>query len=89
MTPQFKKRHTQPLDDDSYPHIARRLERIVHDLRSTDPLIRDRALTDLIHFVARLRQRKPGGVYCERCELSVTPRVDRGDSLCPNCGLVL
>jgi len=87
--PQFSKLHTHPISDDSYPHIARRLERIVHDLRHADPLIRYRALTDLIHFVGRLRQRKPGGVYCERCELSVTPVVGRGDSLCPRCGLVL
>lgn len=28
-------------------------------------------------------------LYCERCEDQVVPRVDRGDDLCPHCGLVL
>jgi len=31
----------------------------------------------------------PPFVYCERCEHVVTPRMDRGDTLCPRCGLVL
>jgi len=27
--------------------------------------------------------------WCRRCEMRVMPREDRGDSLCPRCGLVL
>jgi len=88
MRPKFTKRHLQPLDASSYAHVAKRLRRIADDLDSPEQLIRNRALTDLMHFADRLRIRR-GDTYCERCEDYVTPVLDRGDSLCPRCQLVL
>lgn len=29
------------------------------------------------------------GTWCQLCERAVEPRLDRGDHLCPRCGLVL